>query len=241
MPSSTDPRVFVALDFADADSAYALARRLDPRECGLKVGSELFTAAGPEFVTRIVAHGFNVFLDLKFHDIPNTVARACAAATRLGVSMLNVHAAGGRAMMAAAREAVDQAARDNGSRTPRLIAVTVLTSLDGAAMQAVGQGDSVSTQAMRLAALTRDSGLDGVVCSAAEARSMRNAFGNAFTLVTPGIRPADATTDDQARIATPQAALANGADYLVVGRPITRAVDPLAALAEINRALGTPQ
>ena len=156
--------------------------------------------------------------------------------------MLNVHAAGGRAMMAAAREAVDQAARDAGSRTPRLIAVTVLTSLDGAAMQEVGQGDSVSTQAMRLAALTRDSGLDGVVCSAAEARSMRNAFGNAFTLVTPGIRPADATTtDDQARIATPQAALANGADYLVVGRPITRAVDPLAALAEINRALGTPQ
>ena len=240
MPSGTDPRVFVALDFADEDSAFALARRLDPHECGLKVGSELFTAAGPEFVTQIVARGFNVFLDLKFHDIPNTVARACSAATRLGVSMLNVHAAGGRAMMAAAREAVDHAARDDG-RTPRLIAVTVLTSLDSAAMQEVGQGDSVSTQAMRLAALTRDSGLDGVVCSAAEARSMRNAFGSAFTLVTPGIRPADATADDQARIATPQAALANGADYLVVGRPITRAADPVAALAQINRALGPSQ
>src|SRR5216110_1726842 len=130
MPSSTDPRVFVALDFADADRAFALARRLDPRECGLKVGSELFTAAGPEFVTRIVARGFNVFLDLKFHDIPNTVARACAAATRLGVLMLNVHAAGGRAMLTAAREAVRTAALDSGRPSPQLVAVTVLTSLD---------------------------------------------------------------------------------------------------------------
>src|SRR5437762_4313242 len=171
MPSSTDPRVFVALDFADADSAYALARRLDPRECGLKVGSELFTAAGPEFVTRIVAHGFNVFLDLKFHDIPNTVARACAAATRLGVWMLNVHAAGGRAMLTAAREAVNSAAQERHALAPRLIAVTVLTSLDGSVLREVGQGDNVSTQALRLASLARDSGLDGVVCAAAEARA----------------------------------------------------------------------
>src|SRR5437016_10616034 len=138
MPSSTDPRVFVALDFADADSAYALARRLDPRECGLKVGSELFTAAGPELVTRIVAHGFNVFLDLKFHDIPNTVARACAAATRLGVWMLNVHAAGGRSMLIAAREAVARAAAKRDAPKPWLIAVTVLTSLDSHDLEEIG-------------------------------------------------------------------------------------------------------
>ena len=239
MPSGSDPRVFVAFDFAETDSAFALAARLDPRECGIKVGSELFTAAGPEFVTQIVARGFNVFLDLKFHDIPNTVARACAAATRLGVFMLNVHAVGGRGMLTAAREAVDQAARDGATHAPRLIAVTVLTSLDAAALQEVGQGNGVSTQVMRLAALARDSGLDGVVCSAAEARAMRKAFGQSFLLVTPGIRPADAAGDDQSRIATPEAALANGADYLVVGRPITRAADPLAALAQINRALGS--
>jgi orotidine-5'-phosphate decarboxylase len=239
MPSGSDPRVFVALDFADADSAIALAMRLDPHECGIKVGSELFTAAGPEFVTQIVARGFNVFLDLKFHDIPNTVAGACAAATRLGVFMLNVHAAGGRAMLSAAREAVDQTARGRSIRAPRLIAVTVLTSLDAASLQEVGQDDSVLTQAMRLGALARDSGLDGVVCSAAEAGAMRKAFGNGFVLVTPGIRPVDAGGDDQSRIATPAAALASGADYLVVGRPITRAADPLAALAQINRSLGT--
>ena len=231
-------RLIVALDVSSSAETQRIVSRIGDAVQTYKVGMQLYTAEGPQIVRDLIASGKKVFLDLKYHDIPNTVARACAAATRLGVSMLNVHAAGGGAMMAAAREAVDQAASDRSSRTPRLIAVTVLTSLDGAAMQEVGQGDSVSTQAMRLAALTRDSGLDGVVCSAAEARSMRNAFGNAFTLVTPGIRPADATNDDQARIATPQAALANGADYLVVGRPITRAADPVAALAQINRVLG---
>ena len=238
MNDAASPRVLVALDFDDAIPALALVDRLDARACGVKVGSELFTAAGPQFVKQIVARGFNVFLDLKFHDIPNTAAGACAAATRMGVWMMNVHAGGGRAMLAAAREAVDRSARSAGIRAPRLIAVTVLTSLDAAALVDVGQGDSVSAQAMRLAALAGDCGLDGVVCSAAEARSMRSAFGKAFTLVTPGIRPADAGADDQARVATPEAALANGADYLVVGRPITRAADPVAALAQINRALG---
>ena len=237
----SDPRVLVALDFDSAAAALALIARLDPRQCGAKIGSELFTAAGPAIVRDTAARGFNVFLDLKFHDIPNTVARACAAATRLGVWMLNVHAAGGRAMLTAAREAVAQNVRESGGRRPLLIAVTVLTSLDEAALAEVGQGAEVAAQAMRLAALARDSGLDGVVCSASEARAMRDAFGAEFTLVTPGIRPSDAATDDQSRIATPQAALANGADYLVVGRPITRAADPLAALARINAALGMPR
>jgi orotidine-5'-phosphate decarboxylase len=237
MKAGSRPRVFVALDFDDAAAALSLAGLLDPRECGVKIGSELFTVAGPELVRAMVERRFKVFLDLKFHDIPNTVGRACAAATRLGVWMMNVHAAGGLAMLTAAREAVDQAAHGASIPAPRLIAVTVLTSLDGAALSEVGQGDSASAQALRLAGLARDSDLDGVVCSAAEARSMRDRFGDAFLLVTPGIRPADARSDDQSRIATPRAAIANGADYLVVGRPITRAADPVAALAQINREL----
>jgi orotidine-5'-phosphate decarboxylase len=238
MNAGSGPRVFVALDFDDAAAALSLAGRLDPRDCGVKIGSELFTVAGPELVRAMVERRFNVFLDLKFHDIPNTVGRACAAATRLGVWMMNVHAAGGRAMLTAAREAVDRAAQRASMSTPRLIAVTVLTSLDDAALTEVGQGDSASAQALHLAGLARDSDLDGVVCSAAEARSMRDTFGDAFLLVTPGIRPADAGSDDQSRIATPQAAIANGADHLVIGRPITRAADPIAALAQINRELG---
>src|SRR5207237_725543 len=166
-----------------------LADRPDPASCALKVGKELFVIAGPEPVRWMIDRGFNVFLDLKFHDIPNTVARACAAATRLGVWMLNVHAAGGRAMLSAAREAVNSAAEERRAPAPRLIAVTVLTSLDGSMLREVGQGDNVSTQALRLASLARDSGLDGVVCAADEARSMRDAFGPRFALVTPGIRP----------------------------------------------------
>ena len=238
MLSAAEPRVFVAFDFDDAAAALSLLERLDPRECGIKIGNELFTVAGPDLVKQVVARRFNVFLDLKFHDIPNTVARACAAATRLGVWMLNVHAAGGRAMLTAAREAVNSAARERHALAPRLIAVTVLTSLDGSVLREVGQGDNVSTQALRLASLARDSGLDGVVCAAAEARSMRDAFGSPFALVTPGIRPLDADSDDQSRVATPQAALANGADYLVIGRAITRATDPAAVLVQINRDLG---
>jgi orotidine-5'-phosphate decarboxylase len=235
---SNEPRIIVALDFDNVSAALSLVEQLDPRACAVKIGNELFSVAGPEPVREIVARGFNVFLDLKFHDIPNTVARACDAATRLGVWMLNVHASGGRAMLTAAQAAVRAAALQSNRPPPQLIAVTVLTSLDDTDLQDMGLIDSASEQALRLAHLAHDCGLDGVVCSVAEARSMRGAFGHAFTLVTPGIRPAGVGADDQSRIATPENAVANGADYLVIGRPITRAADPVAALGAINRSLG---
>jgi orotidine-5'-phosphate decarboxylase len=233
-----DPRIIVALDFAGARDALALAARLDPQACALKVGKELFAAEGPAPVREMVARGFNVFLDLKFHDIPNTVAQACAAATRLGVWMLNVHASGGRAMMAAGRAAVDAAATEAGLRPPRLVAVTVLTSLDDAALAETGVRDAPAVQALRLARLTQACGLDGVVCSAQEAPALRAALGPGFLLVTPGIRPAGSARDDQARVVTPGAAMAAGADYLVIGRPISRAPDPLGALHAIVDSLG---
>jgi orotidine-5'-phosphate decarboxylase len=232
------PRVIVALDFSDPVHALALADQLDPRACALKVGKEMFVAAGPEPVRWMVRRGFNVFLDLKFHDIPNTVAHACAAATRLGVWMLDVHAAGGRAMLAAARKAVDDTVDEQGMSRPLLIAVTVLTSLADADLREQGVAETTGAQAVKLARMTQACGLDGVVCSAVEAPAMREALGPAFRLVTPGIRPPGATPDDQARIITPDAAVAMGADYLVVGRPITRASDPLAALAAINASIG---
>ncbi len=231
------PRVIVALDFARVEDAHALAARLDPRRCGVKVGSELFVAGGPDVVRALVGAGFNVFLDLKFHDIPNTVAGACAGAVRLGVWMLNVHAAGGRAMLAAARGAVDKAAA-RAQRRPLLIGVTVLTSLADAPLRETGFEGGAAAQALRLARLAQDCGLDGVVCSALEAAPMRAALGAGFRLVTPGIRPAGSACDDQARIVTPAGALANGADFLVVGRPVTQAPDPIAALDEIQRSLG---
>jgi orotidine-5'-phosphate decarboxylase len=230
------PRIIVALDFAQPADALALAARLAPGRCALKVGKELFVAGGPDTVRALVAQGFRVFLDLKFHDIPNTVAGACAAATRLGVWMLNVHASGGRAMLEAARRAVDAGAPSG--RRPLLIAVTVLTSLDDAALVDVGVDVPAAAQVLRLARLAAAAGLDGVVCSAAEVPALRAALGPTFRLVTPGIRPAGSTTDDQARIVTPAAALANGADYLVIGRPITHAPDPLAALDAIHQSLG---
>jgi len=236
--SSHGPRVIVALDFANPMRALALADRLDPAACALKVGKEMFVVAGPEPVRWMVARGFRVFLDLKFHDIPNTVAQACAAATRLGVWMLNVHAAGGAPMLSAARQAVDETATKQGMPKPLLIAVTVLTSLGDADLAATGIDAPASQQALRLARLTAANGLDGVVCSAVEAPALRSALGPGFKLVTPGIRPAGSAKDDQARIITPQAAVANGADYLVVGRPITQAADPVAALAAINSSLG---
>ena len=236
--NSPDPRIIVALDFADPGSAIALVDRLDPSACALKVGKELFVVAGPEPVRRMIERGFRVFLDLKFHDIPNTVAQACAAATRLGVWMLNVHAAGGRAMLAAARDAVASAALERHGPRPWLIGVTVLTSLDGGDLEEIGFTDSPEALALRLACLTADCGLDGVVCSAVEAPELRRTLGPRFKLVTPGIRPGGTAADDQSRIATPEAAIANGADYLVIGRAITRAADPPAALARINATLG---
>ena len=232
------PRVLVALDFADPARALALAERLDPGACGVKVGKELFVSGGPEPVRALVARGFNVFLDLKFHDIPNTVAQACAAATRLGVSIIDVHASGGRAMLRAAREAVNAAAAEAGVPQPMLVAVTVLTSLDDDALRETGVGSDARTQAVRLARLAHACGLDGVVCSALEAASMRAEFGSGFALVTPGIRPAGAAANDQARVMTPEQAIRDGATFLVVGRPITAAPDPLAALDAINRSLG---
>lgn len=226
---SSESRVIVALDFAERREALALAERLDPSQCKLKVGKELFTAAGPALVEELVGRGFAVFLDLKFHDIPNTVASACRAAVALGVWMLNVHASGGRAMLQAAREAVGTHAR-----APKLIAVTVLTSMTQADLSDIGMTGAPIDLVKRLALLAQSAGLDGVVCSGLEAASLRATCGGAFCLVTPGIRIAQAS-DDQQRVMTPQAAIAAGADYLVVGRPITRAPDPLIALETINR------
>jgi orotidine-5'-phosphate decarboxylase len=225
----SDPKVIVALDYASAAEASALVARLDPSLCRLKVGKELFTAAGPAFVEQLVGAGFGVFLDLKFHDIPNTVAAACRAAANLGVWMLNVHALGGRAMMAAAREAVAASAH-----RPKLIAVTVLTSMGAQDLAEVGVAGSPEQAVLRLARLTQDCGLDGVVCSARETAALRAACGNDFLLVTPGIRPASAAVGDQVRVATPADAIKNGASYLVIGRPITQAPDPLRALEQIN-------
>jgi orotidine-5'-phosphate decarboxylase len=237
---STEPRVIVALDFPDMMSAFGLAARLDPAACAVKVGKELFTVAEAGLVRELVRRGFRVFLDLKFHDIPNTVAQACSAATRLGVWMIDVHAAGGSAMLKAARDAVADAAKDAGKPRPLLVAVTVLTSLTADDLAATGVMGTPEAQVLRLARLAQANGLDGVVCSAQEAAALRAACGPGFKLVTPGIRPAGSAAHDQARVMTPQAAIAAGADYLVIGRAITGAADPLRALTEINEALGAP-
>jgi orotidine-5'-phosphate decarboxylase len=236
-PAAADPKVIVAVDFADAARALALVDRLAPEACALKVGKELFVGAGPEPVRRMIERGFRVFLDLKFHDIPNTVAQACAAATRLGVWMLNVHASGGRAMLVAAREAVVRTAAERGRPPPILLGVTVLTSLDAGDLAEMGFAEAPDGIVLRLARLAAACGLDGVVCSAVEAPLLRSALGAGFKLVTPGIRPGAAAALDQARVVTPEAAIANGADYLVIGRPITQAADPAAELARINASL----
>src|SRR5512147_1695033 len=222
-------KIIVALDFADAASALALVARLDPALCRLKVGKELFTVAGPELVRALVARGFDVFLDLKFHDIPNTVAPACRAAAGLGVWMMNVHASGGRRMMIAAHEALADLAQ-----RPLLIAVTVLTSMSADDLSEVGVADAPADQVLRLARLTQACGLDGVVCSAQEAAMLSASLGKDFRLVTPGIRPAGADAGDQRRVMTPAEALRAGATDLVIGRPITAAADPLAALKQIQ-------
>lgn len=228
-----DPKIIVAMDVASAEEALALAARLSPESCRLKVGKELFVSAGPGLVSALHDRGFGVFLDLKFHDIPNTVAQACAAAARLGVWMVNVHALGGRRMLEAARDALERT-----PSRPRLIAVTILTSLGADDLADIGLVDaSPAHAALRLAKLTQSAGLDGVVCSAQEAAALRAQCGPAFDLVTPGIRPADSSADDQARIMTPRAAMAAGASYLVIGRPITKAADPVEALKRITAEL----
>lgn len=225
-----DPKIIVALDFPSQDPALALADQLDPAKCRLKVGKELFTRSGPELVKSLQGRGFDVFLDLKFHDIPNTTSAAVAAAADLGVWMVNVHASGGEKMMVACRERLESFGADK----PLLIAVTVLTSMSDADLAGIGITDSAEAQVSRLAALTRNCGLDGVVCSAQEAPRLKAEQGADFQLITPGIRPLTADKGDQQRIMTPTDALKAGSDYLVIGRPITQASDPLAALEAIH-------
>lgn len=230
--STHDPRIVVALDYANAQDALKFVAQLDPSLCRIKIGKELFTAAGPHLVEHIAAQGFGIFLDLKFHDIPTTVAKASEAASRLGVWMLNVHASGGSAMMEAAREGVERS-----GQKPILIAVTVLTSMNQQMLNEIGVDGSVADQVLNLATLTQKSGLDGVVCSAQEAPILRKALGDKFCLVTPGIRPADAALDDQSRVVTPTQALALGSSYLVIGRPITQSKNPLASLQKIHQEI----
>jgi orotidine-5'-phosphate decarboxylase len=232
-PKTTDPKVIVALDFSNADEALNLVRKLDPAQCRVKVGKELFTRTGPALVEQLQQMGFELFLDLKYHDIPNTTAQACRAAAELGVWMVNVHALGGRRMMEAAREAVSGC-----HHQPLLIAVTILTSLDGPELLEVGLSGDPVDNVVRLARLAEASGMDGVVCSPQEVSTLREIVDSEFRLVTPGVRPAGAAAGDQKRITTPGDAMRLGSSYLVVGRPITQAEDPLAALANINAEIG---
>ncbi len=231
-PTKSDPRIVVALDFPSPEAALAFLPQLDPVLCRLKVGFELFLAGGPAFVEGLQAKGFEIFLDLKFHDIPNTVAAACRVASSLGVWMINVHASGGSRMMEAAAEAVAQA-----SHSPLLIAVTVLTSMDQRDLKELGIGLPPEQQVLHLAGLAKNSGMDGVVCSAHEASALREQQGSDFVLVTPGIRPAGSDQGDQRRIMTPAEALAAGSHYLVIGRPITKAQSPLELLTQISVTL----
>ena len=228
-----DPKIIIALDYSTAAPALALAERLQPELCRLKVGKELFTAAGPAVLEKLMQHGFEIFLDLKFHDIPNTTAQACKAAAELGVWMVNVHALGGRKMLTAAADAIV-----NASKPPKLIAVTMLTSMAQEDLADIGIQATPAEMVLRLATLTRNCGLSGVVCSAQEAAMLRKNCGTEFILVTPGIRPAQASLDDQSRVMSPQAALQAGSNYLVIGRPITQASDPLQALLNINTEIG---
>jgi len=227
------PRIVVAMDYDNADQCLAMARRLSPADCRLKVGKELFTACGPKIVEQLMALGFEIFLDLKFHDIPNTTNKAVKAAARLGVWMVNVHASGGERMMVAAREALEQ---HSGAR-PLLIAVTVLTSMEAVDLAGVGIAHAPEEQVMRLAKLTHSCGLDGIVCSAQESALMRAQFGSSFCLVTPGIRLDNSPTDDQRRTLTPAAAIAAGSSYLVIGRPITQSLNPVDTCRSIIQTL----
>lgn len=221
--------IIVALDFSSAQEALALADQLDPRLCRVKVGKELFTRCGPSVVEALQDRGFDVFLDLKFHDIPNTTAQAVKAAAELGVWMVNVHCSGGLRMMAACREILEQAPNSR----PLLIGVTVLTSLEQADLAEVGLNVSPEQQVLRLAGLAHQAGLDGLVCSAQEAALLKREYAS-LQLVTPGIRPVGSIQDDQRRVLTPAQAMAAGSDYLVIGRPITQAHQPIQVLQDIS-------
>jgi orotidine-5'-phosphate decarboxylase len=225
-----DPKVVVALDFDKKQDALSFVDKIQPTDARLKVGKEMFTYFGPEFVKQLTGKGFDVFLDLKFHDIPNTVAKAVTAAADLGVWMVNVHASGGSQMMTKAKQALD----NYGDDAPLLIAVTVLTSMGQEDLHGLGINKTPAEQVNFLANLTKQSGLDGVVCSAWEAEQLKSDLGKEFKLITPGIRPAGSAQDDQQRIMTPKQAIDVGVDYLVIGRPITKAVDPQLVLQQIN-------
>ncbi len=228
----TPPHIIVALDFSDQQLALQFARQLDPQRCRLKVGKELFTRAGSQVVEQLVGSGFDLFLDLKFHDIPNTVASACAAAAELGVWMINVHALGGRRMMETARSAIEQS-----DHQPLLTAVTILTSMGESELHEIGLMGTPKENVMRLAALARESGMDGVVCSPREATDLWHQHGDEFCLVTPGVRPSWAARGDQIRTMTPGEACQAGASYLVIGRPIIEAPEPLEALVAIEEEI----
>lgn len=230
-----DPKVIVALDYDNDAAALDFVSRIDPSSCNLKVGKELFTVAGPQFVSKLVALNFRVFLDLKFHDIPNTTAKAVRAAASLGVWMVNVHASGGRVMMEHTVEELDK--MPSTLPRPLLIGVTVLTSMDEAQLREVGVPRTPQEQVLRLAKLAKESGLNGVVSSALESSMIKKELGSNFVTVTPGIRPSGADLGDQKRVMTPAAAIAAGSDYLVIGRPITRAPDPSAVLKSINHEI----
>lgn len=229
----TTKPILVALDYDNKNHALQLIDQLDPNMCRLKVGKEMFTLFGPQLVKDIHDRGFDLFLDLKFHDIPNTVAKAIAAAAELGVWMTNVHASGGLAMMEAAKKAL----QPYGSDAPMLIAVTVLTSMSDDDLKLIGIDVPAFEHVQRLAKLTKQAGLDGVVCSAQEASVLKSLLGEDFKLVTPGIRPVGSDVGDQHRVMTPPQAIAAGSDYLVIGRPITKAENPLAALQAIHHSL----
>ena len=230
----TDPKIIVALDSSTKAQALQLAQNFSPDLCRVKVGLELFTNAGPDIVRQLINLGFQVFLDLKFHDIPNTVARACRAAAELGIWMINVHTLGGTRMLDAAREAIEAS-----GHKPLLLGVTVLTSHSELELTEIGLAEDAGAMVRRLAGLARSSGLNGVVCSPHEAAALRTLFGPDFVLVTPGVRPAGSDANDQRRFMTPSQALAQGADYLVIGRPITASDDPKTSLTSIISELNT--
>jgi len=227
-----DPKILVALDFETRQLAEHFVDTVTPDLCRLKIGKELFAVAGRDFVETCIAKGFDVFLDLKYHDIPNTVAKACQAASEMGVWMINVHAMGGRRMMTAAKEAIIKA-----QHQPILIGVTVLTSMEQIDLSEIGMQGTPEENVLRLAKLAQQSGLDGVVCSAHEVAQLRTQVGQDFCLVTPGIRPLSAAKDDQRRIMTPEQAIKTGSSYLVIGRPITQSIDPVKTLGEINLSI----
>ncbi|MBR0128215.1 MAG: orotidine-5'-phosphate decarboxylase [Neisseriaceae bacterium] len=228
----SDPKIIVALDFPSEKQTVEFVRQLNPNLCRLKIGKELFTATGASLVEKLMTQGFEIFLDLKFHDIPNTVANACRSAAELGVWLVDMHASGGKRMMEAAANAVA-----NFQNRPKLIAVTVLTSMTADDLAEIGIQTPVEQQVLKLAQLAQHSGLDGIVCSAQEAALLRQQIGNDFLLVTPGIRPASNQTDDQRRTMTPLQAINAGSSYLVIGRPITQAKNPLQALMDINNSI----